>query len=356
MDASVLDSLRKMRGDELGAFLDRELLKLPIRDRARHTLEAIIRLAPDLETWRGSWSQLAAAVVALKRTTFSAETVKRAIKELRTFGLIDASGTNGAACTYRVQWLALLDMRYKPLIELHEEPAQDQRTRSDQPRSPAQRSGGDHGHLTTVKAASLTAVTPDRGHPLRPSKTPFRGPPDHGHLTAVSAPADAVLERCISKSASAGAVTVVRTVARTPLWGRSIEHAEWRDPEALIPELWERVVHAGLANGGEEDRQAFASLCVHIAERRGCRNRTGLLTTILQGRGQEKFGRGWRDLATIPQQEAARLLLKRIDCEAEPPRDAYSDQLQAANEDRRSQAKDRLRQMQAMRAMAGSGG
>lgn len=361
MQPSVLEPLRKMTREELRPFLNRELRLLPIRDRARLTLDAIICLAPDLETWRGSWSEIAAGVVAIHGSPCSKETARRGVDELRESGLVQTSGRNGAACTYTVQWLALLDMRRKPLIEQHEEPATDGPTKPDHlrrttahGRSAAAGNVPDRGHLTAVTPANhvqaergpLTAVTPltavnsNRGHPAEalemrgPDRADRGHPPDRGQALH----ADAVLKRSHFETAPAShGATARRREPPPPLWGRSIDHAEWRSPDELIPDLFASAIGRGLVKDCDADRIAFAALIVHVAERKGVRNRTGLLTTILLDEKPDRFGRNWRGVATAAQEETARHLLQRIDSAHAPalPRrpDAYTSQLQAANDE-----------------------
>jgi hypothetical protein len=337
MDGGLLGSLRKMPVGRMEAFLDVELARLPIRPRARTTLRVLILMATEYLAWRGRLAEIADAVAAYTREGVSSrETAKRSIRELRERGLVQVAQDAGVSSTYEIQWPAILSLRDPSLL-------QESRTRPGQ--SPGPHNPGQPGPTQVT----LTRVNP--GQPLtRVSTTiPTIREGDPGQSDPGHHPADAVAVLEISKAAPAQ-TALKRAPARRPLWGRTIDPKEWRDPEELIPELFDCVVAAGLAVECEDDRQCFAALVFHVRERRSAKNHMALLTTILLAEGGDRFGnRPWRDLPNNSQREAARHLLLKIDGRVATRRDAYIEQLQERNDGAKREAKEKADQVKRLK-------
>lgn len=375
MDApQLLGSLRRLRGEELSRFLDREIGKLPVKPRAMQVLREIILLAHDLETWSGSRQELAARLGG--RTKY--ETVKRGIADLQQLYLLRVDGDPGRACTYQVRWGPLLAMQRRPLFE---EPAPAAPTAFGAHTDPGQTA--DPGHKSDLGHADpgqphLTQVT-DLGQQRKPRKTPCLRRTDLGHpdlgQRAASADADGDAEHLPSQphqtkpasptAKAQGAPERARDAdgdagfkrsggkACGPLWNRRVDPAELKDP-AQLHDLFSHVVAAGLATDSEQDLIEFVALVTHINQRRGLTNPLGLLTSLLQGTCKDRYqGRDWRQRATAADVDAARAIVRRLNREADgvaddpPARDAYRDQLQAANDLER----ERQRQIKRLRAM-----
>lgn len=125
-----------------------------------------------------------------------------------------------------------------------------------------------------------------------------------------------VLERCSGES------------GKQFRWGRSIDPAELRDPDA-IEELFTIVAGSGLARDSEHDRLAFFALVAHVHAQTSAKNPIALLTSILTGRCRDRFirrGGDWRSRPCDRDWEAARSLLRRLAREED---DLYEPQPQA---------------------------
>lgn len=350
--ANLLASLRKTSGDALHAFLDREFARLPsaVGSSARHVLRALIfATAYDNETWQGSRAELASELRKVCPTAPSSPaTVKRSLHELCDRGLITIAEQQGKPSVYRIDWRTLLRLQEPPLNAGETEVTRVATGHSDA-HDPGHHSPG---NLTRV----MTRVT--ARNPMFQGVDP--GHFDPGHRAAS---ADVALEKCNSTSASKA--LSARCAARDPghqtwrpIWHRSVDPHEWRNPDSLIEFMHECAVEARYVTASEQDRIQFAALVCYVARQPGIQNRTGLLTLILQGRARDRFGRtDWRQWPHNRDIDLAVTILKRMDLsndrtpELKP--DPYIAQAQAANAELNEVERRRRSGMAAMRAMAG---
>lgn len=120
---------------------------------------------------------------------------------------------------------------------------------------------------------------------------------------------------------------------------------ELRDPES-IEDLWTHVVAEGIATHCEGDRLAFFALIAHCL-RQPKVNPVALLTSILSGRINDRWGRTWRQRPTNADFDAAASLLRRM--EGREEKDPYGDQLQARQDEAAAESR-RLREFEDQRA------
>lgn len=290
------------------------------------------------------------------------KTVQRIVKACVHVGLIEkkrkkltSSGDSVTCNHYRIVWSALESR----INRGHPESERQGASPPGAPRIGSGAPGGrsEAGHPPPNRPSAPTKGTDQtdtagrpKGHSdrakatSRPDQSDTR-PPHHG---------DGVLGDNSKSPAPFPSAPVLRSDGDGVLdfrWGRNVESAELRDPEA-IDRLFEIAVGQGAATWSDIERRTFFSLVAYTI-RLG--RTVGFLTGLLAGRYPNKFARGSRDWRTRPQNlddtQALRWLARIDGDQAAPasPRAAYHAQLQEAANQSRAIEDSRARQIAALK-------